>query len=97
MNPVQISDWGDFPATRFIGELIRAEILRALETESLVVVDFANVSSVGPSFADECFGVLFSENGPDFIKTRLSLVNLSSEVRAMIRFVLAERNARQIA
>ena len=91
MNTIRLADHSDFLATRFLGEIVRREITDMAALHSVVELDFLGVTGVSHSFADECFGILIAENGLDFFKKNLKFRSLNEEIKAILRFVLAER------
>ena len=91
MNTIRLAEHADFLSTRFLGEIVRKEILGNLGSHSVLTLDFQGVSGLSHSFADECFGFLVAENGIGFFKDRLRFANLNPETQAILRFVLADR------
>ncbi len=85
------SDFGDLLKTRFEGDLLRVQIERFLAIEQEIRVDFSGVAGISHSFADECFGTLFSEHGPDLFRTRLHLSGLNDEIKLALRWVFSDR------
>jgi hypothetical protein len=86
MQTTQLSQWGKFLGTRFLGEKVRVELCTLAEFGP-VTLDFTDVSDI------ECFGVIVSERGLDFLKTQFRFENLSPASRAILRFVISDRTA----
>jgi hypothetical protein len=94
MKTIKLSDFGENLGTRFVGELVRKAIDEALLGSEPVEVDFSGVSRVTHSFADEVFGSLTRDLGPDIFRTRLKVVGISTDIQALLRFVVLERTRR---
>lgn len=77
-------------SSRFLGAELRARI-EALLREGDVVVDFAGVEAVSPSFADELFAKLPTEAASG---GRLKFKNLGDDTAALARFVAESRGVR---
>lgn len=58
----RLGDFGQSFATRERGEELREALLRALDDRGEVVIDFAGVTTVSYSFADEFLGKLCAEH-----------------------------------
>src|SRR5215471_1385282 len=67
------------------GETVRLSI-REGATE--VIFDCSDVESMSPSFADEVFGKLATQQQ----RPRIQIINASPEIVALARFAVAERN-----
>lgn len=79
---------GPFPAGRPIGEELRARIEHELRNGDKVVIDFAGIEAVSPSFADE----LFAKLPPDALRNgHVELVNVPEGLNALIEFVVSGR------
>lgn len=91
------AEFGDFLKTRFLGERLRSEIATALEDGEEVRIDFSRIAGMSHSFADECFGDLFSEFGADLFRTRLKLGNMDDSVKSVLRLVFADRRSHAAA
>ncbi|MEI6705243.1 MAG: STAS-like domain-containing protein [Deltaproteobacteria bacterium] len=91
MKTIRLAEHADFLSTRFLGEIVRKEIIDYLGLHPVVTLDFQGVSGLSHSFADECFGFLVAENGIGLFKDRLRFANLNPEIQAILRFVLADR------
>lgn len=81
----------------------RAAILRervvqvSATSQEPFVIDFAGVRTVSDSFADELFGVLYLEHGPDWIRQHISAINLAPDVRLTILEAIQGRIDREHA
>ena len=91
MTRIELAELGDFLGTRFLGELVRKKIDESLDHGDLVEVSFTNVSGITHSFADEAFGAVLSERGVEVFRKSVRLVDLSPDIRSVIRFVFSER------
>jgi hypothetical protein len=83
--------FGDTLKTRFLGGQLHGQLQASLANGSSVTVDFSRVRGLGHSFADECFGVLFAEHGPELFRTRLHLTGMNENVKAVLRLVFTDR------
>lgn len=90
-------EYGAFLKTRFLGEHLRSAIEARLEAGKEIRIDFSSIAGMSHSFADECFGDLFGENGPDLFRTRLHLVGLNEAGRSVLRLVFTDRSGKQPA
>ncbi len=88
------AEFGDFLKTRFLGERLRSGMVAALEDGGEVRIDFSRVSGMAHSFADECFGDLFSEFGADLFRGKVHLSGMNPEVKSVLRLVFADRKSR---
>lgn len=93
LNPS--NDGGDVLKTRFMGARFRDEIRALLDSGEEVRIDFSGVGAVSHAFADECFGDLFSEFGPDLFRERVRLAAANEGVRAVLRMVFADRRSKE--
>jgi hypothetical protein len=88
----QLRDFGRAFATREKGAELRDRLLSSSSDESLVV-DFADVTNVSYSFADEFLGVLASDEAhPRLIEP----VNMSAPVDRIVRHALARRRGEPV-
>lgn len=88
---------GDVLKTRFMGARFRDEIRALLDRGEEVRIDFSGVGAISHSFADECFGDLFSEFGADLFRERVHLAAANDGVRAVLRLVFADRRSKEAA
>jgi len=80
--------------TRGQGELVRAQLVELHETLApgeRLTIDFAGVSAMTPSFADECFGKLAERLGANVFRSSVRLVGADEVVRVLVNSVLARR------
>lgn len=68
---------------------IRSEVLRF---EKPVQLDFSGVTLISYSFAEEFFGRLAEEFGPDIFKTRILIKNVRPENQAVINAAINKRS-----
>ncbi len=97
MTTIAMNQWGDFLGTRFLGEEARRQIADALLSAPPVFLDFSGVNGVSHSFADEAIGVIAGEAGLDALRTNVRFLNLNEEIKAVLRFVVAERLSKHLA
>jgi hypothetical protein len=88
----QLRDFGRAFATREKGAELRDELLSSVGDDG-VVVDFADVTNVSYSFADEFLGVLASdEANPRSIKP----VNMVAPVDRIVQHALSRRRGEPV-
>jgi hypothetical protein len=88
----RLRDFGRAFATREKGAELRNELLVSSADDSLVV-DFADVTNVSYSFADEFLGVLASDEAhPRLIEP----VNMTPPVDRIVRHALARRRGEPV-
>lgn len=87
----------DVLKTRFLGARFRDEIKFLLDRGEEVRIDFSGVGALSHSFADECFGDLFSEFGANLFRERVHLAAANEGVRAVLRLVFADRRSKEAA
>ena len=86
---------GEF-LTRSQGEHVRTKLLDSYErvcSGDALVIDFAGVELMTPSFADDCFGKLAEIIGFAKFRQSVSVTGGNDIVRALLNSVLAERGA----
>jgi anti-sigma regulatory factor (Ser/Thr protein kinase) len=66
-------------------------LIRFLEIDKKVVVDFRDIQLISSSFADEVFGKLFLELGPLEFSTKLELKNIDPIVKLLIEKAIVQR------
>lgn len=92
----RISDLGTDLSNRQGAASLRARIISATaESAEAVALDFTGVRTISDSFADELFGVLAIELGPEWIRSHLSITNLSPDIRQTILEAVQFRIDRQ--
>ena len=90
MTMLKLADeLGSVLTTRTLAEDLRAHVEAAAATYD-VVLDFEGVDAIAPSFADE----LFAKLPPHLTQSgRVRFENLSEDLLALVRFVVANRAA----
>jgi hypothetical protein len=83
--PVKLAQYGE---ETLVSRSQAKRLLARVDRFKVVIFDFADVSTVGQSFADEIFRV-FKNQHPDIELTR---VNTSKEVEQMIRRATSENS-----
>lgn len=81
-------EFGSVLVSRFLGAELRLRVEHLLD-ECDVVIDFAGVEAISPSFADELFAKVPAEGVQH--RGRLQFKNLGAETRALARFVAEGR------
>lgn len=84
-----LREFGQTFATRGRGKELREELLARMAGEDVVEVDFAGVTNVSYSFADEFFGVLMTSAGADVPTARL--VNVEPTVERVVGDAVGRR------
>jgi hypothetical protein len=77
----------DFLSSREKALELRILILKTLQSESSIVLDFEGFDLVTQAFADELIGVLVRDNGLNFVKNNIP-VKASSSIKEMFNFVI---------
>jgi hypothetical protein len=77
--------------SRFLGAELREEIETLLAQDGLVVIDFAGVRAISPSFADEVFAKLPQEA---IAGGQIRFENLGDDLRVIAQFVTRSRHPR---
>lgn len=81
--------YGHLVGARATATPLREQVEEALAQGAEIVFDFSAVQAT-QSFIDELIGVLILRHGPDIL-SRLIFKSCSSDVRAVIEFVAADR------
>ena len=76
-----------FCGTRTLGELVRVEIQKALDSGHMVILDFEGISGITQGFGDEIVGIFVRAYGPKFVKEKFKFRNFNSEVKGIINAV----------
>lgn len=76
---------------RHSGRLIREGVVRALDTNDNVVVDFAGVDMLAQSAADEFIGRIVRQHSA--LVARISFTNCSREVADMLQWAAEQANS----
>ena len=85
---IKMSLLGNSLGTRSDAEKLRIEILKS---EEMCVLDFADVSIVSNSFADELLGIIVRDFGMKTLKEKVILRSANVEVSATIRTAILNR------
>lgn len=82
-------DFGSVLTGRTVAADLRAQVESTLAAGQSVVLDFANVAMVSPSFADELFAKMPRDawNSP-----RLSVEHLDDSIARFAKFLIASRD-----
>jgi len=84
---VVLADLGPDLSGRNLGEQVRHEVLGFDAKE--VVFDCTRVDSMSPSFADEAFGKLATEDQ----RPRIRVVNATPDILSTVRFAVRNRSS----
>jgi hypothetical protein len=83
-NTIKFGEIGGSLGTRNLGAKIRATILKKIETNEMVYLDFNEVNVVTNSFANECFGKLLDSMSLNEFKTKIAFLNANDFVQKVI-------------
>lgn len=83
--------FGDTLKTRFLGAQYRDHLQEMLVSNTEITVNFSGIDGMAHSFADECFGDLYSDFGPEIFRSRIHLVAMNGAVRSVLLLVFADR------
>jgi anti-anti-sigma regulatory factor len=89
-----LNEFGATFATRGRGKELREELLSRMAGEEMIEVDFAGVTNVSYSFADEFFGVLMSCTGAGVPVARL--VNVEPAVDRVVSDAIGRRRGEPV-
>jgi len=95
---IEIHKWGSDLSGRALGELAREELETLIEDERPdgITIDLSAVEAMSTSFADECFGTLVRQMRESRTFVRLRFVGGTTDVRAVLRSVLARPSEQTI-
>lgn len=79
---ITFAEIGTHLATRYMGALVREKVTAALQKGD-VTFDFNGVETVSDSFADECYGKLFSKFDQGVIVKRIHFKDASPFVKSI--------------
>jgi len=98
MKNIDLSkEFGAYLKTRFLGERLLGQIKSHLKSEEEICIDFSRVAGISHSFADECFGELFGEFGPELFQKRVHLTGLNEAGKSVLRLVFTDRSGKRPA
>lgn len=78
--PVQEMYGSDLSSTKVATEL-RKDVLEQIELGFNVEIDFDKVRSISNGWARNLIGVIAKEQGEDFVRNHISILNMSKGVR----------------
>lgn len=81
----------DLSSRQRAAQLREAIVGAASRTEAKCEIDFAGVRTLSDSFADELFGILVSEQGEEWFRDHVLLLNLPPLLRTTILEAVADR------
>ena len=73
------------------GRLVARMVRNLLGDDQVVVLDFADVSVISSSFADEVMGQLFVDLGPLTFANRIEIRNATPNIRGLIDRAIVQR------
>lgn len=77
MKALKLSAWGAALGSRDLGEKVRQELLKRLESNSQpITISFDGIIVISSSFADECFGKLITAIGAKQFKECFIIADL---------------------
>ncbi len=88
---IKFSNISNRLGTRVIAQDVRHTVEKAFEENQRVVFNLENVQSMSHSFADECFAKLLLTWELDEIKKKSTFINVTSDVKSIIKFVINEQ------
>ena len=94
ISTFKLNEFGQTFATRGRGKELREELLSRTGGEEAIEVDFAGVTHVSYSFADEFFGVLMSSTGAGVPTVRL--VNVEPAVDRVVSDAIGRRRGEPV-
>jgi hypothetical protein len=93
ISTFKLNEFGQTFATRGRGKELREELLSRMAAVEMIEVDFAGVTNVSYSFADELFGVLMSRTG---VVPAVRLVNLEPTVDRVVSDAVGRRRGEPV-
>lgn len=92
MTHAKLSELGSFLASRRRARELRTELLATIGRKlTRLTVDLEGVQGLSESFADEFFAVMVAQNGVDWFRERVQVVNANPSVRAALLSAIANR------
>jgi hypothetical protein len=91
--PFKLDEHSTSFRSRFAGRPVKIKLANIIEAcaGQVVIVDFAGISVISSSFADEVFGKLFAELGPMRFMQSVRLINVSPTVQALVDRAITQR------
>ena len=93
---LRLKDCGSDFLTRRQGKVVRERLVKefqSLTPGDVLGIDFAQVETMSPSFADECFGKFAEVVGAGPFRTSVFLIGANDTIRTLVNAVLADRIA----
>jgi hypothetical protein len=91
----RLREFGHAFATRGRGKEVRSELLARLKDETVVRIDFADVTNVSYSFADEFLGVMLTEASAD--APAVEFVNMDAAIDRVVHDAVGRRRGEPVA
>lgn len=90
-TPILLRQFGEFLATRTLGDDARRLIEQSVHQDGVARIDFAGVDGITISFADEVFGKLVLQWGLDLLRSRIRVRNANEGIARTIQFAISTR------
>ncbi len=92
MKEIRISIFEQIGSTAAVssedGELLHERILKGLEGDVIVLLDFINIELITSTFLNAAIGQLYNRFDSPFLRTRLKLDNLAKEDLELLKKVI---------
>lgn len=89
--PILLCQFGEFLATRTLGDDARRLIEQSVHQDGVARIDFSGVDGITISFADEVFGKLALQWGLDLLRGRIRVRNANEGIARTIQFAISTR------
>lgn len=83
-HTIKFKELGKSLGTRSLGAKIRLSILKKIEENDKLFLDFDEVNVVSNSFANECFGKLREAMPNDVFKSKIAFINTNDFIQRVI-------------
>jgi hypothetical protein len=85
MKQIRLSEYGHHLSSRSRANELRCEVLASFANgNQSVTIDLAGVVTLSDSFADELFAVIVAEQGENWFRKHIHVINASEPVRESI-------------
>lgn len=78
-------------ASRQTAATVRYNVVSAVSSGNMVVVDLSEIESVSYSYADELFGVIAATQGFDWLVEKVKIINAKEHVLRVIAEIINRR------
>lgn len=76
--------------TRGEGGIIKTFVEHLLNNDMIVELDFENIDMVSPSWVSEVIGDIAYNNGKEFLKERIKIMNANEHVKYIMNFTVKQ-------